>query len=148
MVLGILLISNSLFACSCGHVGIYKNRKGSDFVFKGKVIEINEIISTDTITDSEQTVRYRRTIYTFEILQTYKGNKKLKTIDIVGGETDCEVVFKNGLNYIVYAYNDDKKPHYKLRDQPVDEYLTTHMCDRTKKSSFWTFWERFLLRIT
>ncbi len=140
--------TNSAMACSCGHVGIYKNRKGSDFVFKGKVAEINEIISMDTITDSDQTARYRRTIYTFEILQTYKGDKKLESINIVGGEIDCEVVFKNGLNYIVYAYYDDKKPHYKLRDQLEKKYLTTHMCDRTKKSTFWTFWERFLLRVT
>jgi hypothetical protein len=138
-----------IFACSCGHIGILKNKKNANHVFKGRVTNVTETITLDTITGSSQTIEYRRTKYTFEILKNYKGLKDKETVDLITSKmTDCGVDFDKDKTYIVYTYSDNRKLHYRLTDQKIDPYITTHLCTRTKKRTVLTFWEAFVLRIS
>jgi hypothetical protein len=119
------------------------------YVFKGRVNKISEVVTSDTITGTIQTIEYRLTTYTFEIKKNYKGLKDKKTIELVTSQmTDCGVSFDKDKTYIVYAYNDHRKLHYRLTDQQIEPYTTTHLCTRTKKTNVLTFWESFVLKLT
>lgn len=119
------------------------------YVFKGQVNNIKEVVTFDTITGTNQTIEYRRYIYTFEIKRKYKGLKDIQTIELVTSQmTDCGVGFDKDKTYLVYAYNDHKKLHYRLVDQEIETYTTTHLCTRTKKTNILTFWESLVLRLT
>ncbi len=142
---GLLFISVDILACSCGHVGILKNKKEVDFVFKGRVTEIDETTTEELDPRTGKQIKYSVTRYTFEILKNHKGLKGKKTIDILTGMTDCEASFTKNKTYIVYAYTDNKKLHYQLADQEIEPYATTHLCTRTKKTNMLTFWESFIL---
>ena len=119
------------------------------YVFKGRVDKLSEVVTYDAITGTSETVEYRRTIYTFEIHQNYKGLNDKKTLVLVTSQmTDCGVSFENGKTYLVYAFNDHRKLHYRLTDQQTEPYTTTHLCTRTKKTNALTFWESFVLWLT
>lgn len=148
LTLGLIFILTDMFACSCSHVGIAKNKKEMTNVFKGRVIKIDETVTYDTITGTTQTIEYRRTTYTFEIKRNYKGLKDKRTIELLTSRmTDCGVDFDKDKTYIVYAYNDHRKLHYRFTDQNTTPYITTHLCTRTKKTNVLTFWESLLLRL-
>lgn len=126
----------NVLACSCdGRIGIVRNKKTTDYVFKGRVKKANEIVTSDSIP---------MTKYTFEILRNYKGLKGKDVVYFVSGVTSCDVYFEKGNEYIVYAYN----YHGKLDYQKTETYITTHLCTRTKKKTRWTFWESFVLWLT
>lgn len=148
ITLGLLIISADILACSCGHVRILKNRKQVDFVFKGRVSEVNETTTKELDPKTNNQIAYRVTKYTFEIFKSHKGLNDKKTIDILTGATDCEVSFIKGKKYIVYAYTDNMKLHYRLAEQEIELYSTTHLCTRTKKTNLLTFWESFILWLT
>jgi hypothetical protein len=149
ITIGLIFVFADIFACSCGHVGIVKNKRGMTYVFKGRVNKVNEVVTYDTITGTSQKIEYRRTIYTFKIEKNYKGLKDKKTIELVTSQmTDCGVSFDKDETYIVYAYNDHRKLHYRLTDQKIEPFTTTHLCTRTKKTNALTFWEAFVLRFT
>jgi hypothetical protein len=119
------------------------------YVFKGRVSKTTEIVTYDTITGTNQTIEYRRTVYTFDIKRNYKGLKDKRTIELVTSQmTDCGVDFEKDKMYIVYAYKDHRKLHYRLTDQKTQPYTTTHLCTRTKETNSLTFWESFVLRLT
>jgi hypothetical protein len=108
----LILIDSS--ACSCKHVGILMNKKDMSFVFKGSVSKQLEVVSYDTITSINQVIEYRRTVSTFNIVRSYKGLKDKKVIELVTSlMSDCGVSFERGKKYIVYAYTDNKKLHYR-----------------------------------
>jgi hypothetical protein len=119
-----------------------------DFVFKGRVSEISETTTQEFDSKTNNQIEYRVTRYTFDILKNHKGLKNQNTIDLLTGMTDCEVTFVKGKTYIVYGYTDNKKLHYKLADQEIEPYSTTHLCTRTKKITVWAFWESFILWLT
>lgn len=148
LIIGFLLFVNDSLACSCNHVGILKNKREVDYVFKGKISDITEVIAMDTITSTNIPVEYRMTYYTFDIIANYKGADGNKTIQVVEGMTDCEVKFEKEKVYIVYAYTDNAKLHYRLTDQKIALYITTHLCTRTKRRNVLTFWETFVLWLT
>jgi len=148
LIIGFLLTTVNSYACSCGHIGILKNKKSADYVFKGQVKEIVETIIQDTIEQSNEAIKFTRTRYTFEILKSYKGVNDNKPIDLFSGMTDCAVRFVRNGTYLVYAYKDDKQLHYRLEDQKVEPYATTHNCSRTKRNTVLTFWESFVLWLT
>ena len=148
IIFAVLIISLDTLACSCARVGILKNKNQAEFVFKGRVREIHETNVREIDPRTKDQVDYRQTRYTFKIIRIYKGLKDKEAIDLLTGITDCEVTFSKGKTYIVYAYTDNKKLHYRLADQQVDSYMTTHLCTRTKKTSALTFWESFVLWLT
>lgn len=148
ITLGLLIISVDIFSCSCEHVGIVRNKKEVDFVFKGRLIEVTESITKELDPRINSQIDYIVTRYTFKILKNHKGLKDKKTIDILMGIGDCDVSFDKGKTYLVYAYSDSKKLHYRLADQKIEPYSTTHLCTRTKKTTVLTFWESFILWVT
>ncbi len=133
------------FACSCGHVGIIKNKRQVAFVFAGRVKNVNETLTREFEPATNDSIDYRVTRYTFDVLKNYKGLEGKRTIELLSGMTDCEMSFDRGETYIVYAYTDDRKMHYRLTNQKIEPYITTHLCTRTKKRTILTFWETLVL---
>ena len=148
-----MLLSHISSACSCDRVGILKNQKASGIVFSGRVINIKEIITNDTITNSNKPVKYIRHEFTFKVSSVYKGRQVLNgsdtiTIITTGGDSDCGNWFDNGKKYLVYAYRDNRKLHIRLMDQQTEEFWSTNLCTRTKKVRPFTFFEKLILKIT
>jgi hypothetical protein len=144
----LVLISVASQGCSCAHVGILRNKKEAKLVFKGRVTDIHETVTHELLPGTTEQIEYRVTRYTFEILKNHKGLKAKKTIDILTGMTDCEMSFIKNKKYIVYAYLDNKKLHYRLAEQETEPYFTTHLCSRTKKTNVLMFWELFVLWVS
>lgn len=138
-------------ACSCSRVGIIKNQKQSDVVFKGKVINVNELVTIETYPRSEEEFEYRRYEFLFEVKSLYKGRRKFNnteklTIITTGGGADCGSWFDLGETYLVYSSKTDR--HLRFWDQEVEEFMSTNLCTRTKKFGFAALLESIVLRIT
>lgn len=151
----ILTFSNiPTFACSCAKAGILKCQNKSDFVFTGKVIRINEIITREKITGTEEIVDYKRYEFVFEIRQIHKKLKDFKSSDNItiitsGGGADCGNRFNLNKQYLVYSYKQNHKIGSNLEDQKTDsEFMSTNLCTRTKKISFFSFLEQLILELT
>ena len=153
----ILLLTFSLnkaFSCSCSRVGILKGQNTSDFVFTGKVIEINEIVTQEKITGSDRTVDYKRYEFVFEIKHIHKGKKDFDYSDRIkiitsGGGADCGNYFELNEKHLVYAYKEQNKVGWGLEDQKAEkEFMSTHLCTKTKRIRFFTFLEQFVLELT
>lgn len=142
------------FACSCSKVGILKGQNKADFVFTGKVIEINEIITKEKLTDSEKIFDYKRYEFIFEIKHIHKRKKGFDyseriTIITSGGGADCGNKFYLNKQYLVYAYKQQNKLGWGIEDQKAEkEFMSTNLCTRTKRMSFFSFWEQFILELT
>jgi hypothetical protein len=145
LTIALLFIAIYNFACSCEHVGILRNKKTAYYVFKGRVTDIKESTRQDTITGTTQLIEYTETQYKFDIIKNYKGLAGTHTINLLQGMTECEVTFQMGKVYIVYAYIENRKLHYKIADQRTEPYPTTHLCMRTKKTSVLSLWETLVL---
>lgn len=148
------LVINTSWACSCKRVGILKGQKASDFVFTGKVIQINEVVTKEMVSGSKVQLDYRRYEFVFEILGTHKGKTNLskrgliKIITTAGG-ADCGSDFELNNKYLVYAYSTDDKLIAGLKNQKEDsEFMTTDICTRTKKVGIFTFLEQMILELT
>ncbi|MFN3753224.1 hypothetical protein [Flavobacterium sp.] len=145
---------SSTYACSCSKVGTLRGQNKSDFVFTGKVVEIKEIITKEKLTDSEKIVDYKRYEFIFEIKHIHKRKKGFDysekiTIITTGGGTDCGNKFDLNKQYLVYAYNQQNKIGWGIEDQKADkDFMSTNLCTRTKRVSFFTFWEQLILELT
>ena len=81
-------------ACSCIRVGILKGQNQSDFIFTGKVLEINKVITKEKTTGSNKIKDFIHYEFIFEIKHKHKGKKDLNfrdTITIIStaGGADC-----------------------------------------------------------
>lgn len=139
---------NTAIACSCDRSSIVENFKGVDIVFKGRVIEVNEIITEEEIAPG-RSVNYKRYAFKFEIITKYKGLNKKEPITIIttGGVTDCGNDFELDKKYIVYAYKQDTMLALSLIDRKTEEFLTTNLCTRTKRTYPWTVFESLVLTL-
>lgn len=153
LLIGLLTIAFDNYSCSCSRVGILKNQKESDFIFLGRVINVNEVVSQETITGTDRKVEYRRFEFTFQVIKIYKG-KKIKdfkdkiTIISTGDDTDCGSYFDKDKKYLVYSHKTDSKLGMGIYDQKVNPFMTTNLCTRTKKAKPLTFFERLILTVT
>ena len=109
---------DTLFSCTCTPpVSATEELEKSDAVFTGKVLEV--------ITD---TINAENTIFTFykikfEISAVWKGvNSEQVVISTSMQASVCGFLFEQGIEYIVYAFNDGTS-------------LSTNICTRTKKLS-------------
>lgn len=153
VIIGLACISADATACSCEHVGIRQGRNGSDAVFVGRAIKINEVSTKERVTGTETEIDYKRYEFIFRVLKVYKGKGSTFLKDTVsmvttGGGADCGISFTEGGSYLVYAYKTDKKLGARIWDQSTDPYLTTNVCTRTRKIGLLTFLERLVLRFT
>jgi hypothetical protein len=148
LTITMVLFTIDSVACSCDRVGIIKNKNEVDYVFKGKLKDITEVLTRDTATQTKEILKYQVTRYNFKVIRNYKGADGKETIELVQGMTDCSVRFEKDKTYIVYAYRDNSKLHYMLTDQKIEPYITTNLCTRTKHRNALTFWESFVLWLT
>lgn len=153
LIIGAILFQTSVLACSCSRVGILKEQKGSDLVFVGQVIAINELKTTEKITGSDNEIEYRRYEFIFDIKSAYKGkesalSKNTVTIVSTGDEVNCGRWFEKNQKYLVYSYQSDKKLGTGIDDQATDLFFTTSYCTRTKKVNPLVLLERLALRLT
>jgi hypothetical protein len=153
-ILFLIFSINTVSACSCSRVGILKAQNTSDFIFTGKVIKINEIITKEKITGSERVIDYKRYEFVFEIKHIHKGKKDFDysnriTIITTGGGADCGNYFNLNEKYLVYSYKEKNKVGWGIEDQKAKkEFMSTHLCTRTKRIKFFTFLEQFILELT
>lgn len=152
LLIGILVITFKGFSCSCSRIGIIKNKKQSDIVFKGRVTELTEVVTQEIITGTDKKIDYRRVEFTFNVSKIYKGKDQREfkdTIKIIttGGGADCGNYFDKGKKYIVYAYKTDGKLEWAIYDQKVEPFMTTSLCTRTKRAKPLTFFERLILSV-
>jgi hypothetical protein len=137
-------------ACSCRRVGIFKGQKQSEIVFKGTVVNIVELPTTEVYgSEPNEKIDYLMFEFEFEIHSIYKGKKEFKNIDTIkirttGGGADCGNWFEKGTSHLVYSYSTDMLPRDGTK---TDEYLTTSLCTRTKKANFFSFFEIIVLTI-
>ncbi len=137
-------------ACSCKRSGIIQGQKYANFVFKGKVIEIKEILISEPYPNSLDSMRYKKYEFVFEIQSKLKGKKDWQnesriSVFTTAGGADCGNNFDKGKAYLVYSY----KTNEELRlGSPTSEYMTTSLCTRTKKIRVFTFLETLVLTIT
>lgn len=139
------------YSCSCSRAGIIRGQNKSDFVFSGNVIKINEVVTKEKMTGSSEIFDSKRYEFVFEINQVYKGKKAFDYTDSItlitsGMGADCGNWFDENQKYLVYAYMTDVKVGWGLYDQKEDnQFMTTHLCTRTKKIKLFSFLEQFLL---
>lgn len=94
IILALTCVTADIAACSCEHIGIRQGRKGSDAVFVGRVIKINEVSTKERVTGTETEIDYKRYEFIFRILKVYKGKESTFLKDTVsmvttGGGADC-----------------------------------------------------------
>lgn len=157
ILLFLIIYANQSLACSCGRVSVFTGSKGKDLVFSGKVKSVEEAWFTDTLgtiyanTDSARllTKRYKVLEFTFKVNSVFKGKLHTKEVIIAttGGGANCGNYFHKGKRYLVYAYYYDKNLSFAL-PKPRPEYLSTHLCTRTKLSRKTWPHEWFLLTIS
>ncbi len=147
------LSANMTFACSCSRVGILKGQRQSDFVFTGKVVKINEIVTEEKRTGSDRIIEYKRYEFIFKIRCVHKGKKDFNFNDSIsiittGGGSDCGNRFDLDKKYTVYSYTEDRKLGWGLEDQKAEKvFMSTNLCTRTKRVGLFTFLEQFILSI-
>jgi len=149
----LVLISGNLLACSCKRISILKGQKQSDIVFRGKVIQVIEKISNDTIPGTDKVEEYRTYEFVFEINKFFKGKKSLNSTDSItiittADGADCGSWFDINKKYLVYSYKLNHKLNGPLWNEKTEEFYTTSLCTKTKKNKPWTIFERIILSIT
>ncbi len=150
----LILSLNYSLACSCSRVGILEGQKDAEFVFTGKVLEINKIVTNEKVTGSKLEKEYTKYEFVFKIKSIHKGKKRFNfgdTVSIIttGGESDCGSYFNLNKRYLVYSYQEHNKIGRGLQDQKANEsFMSTHLCTRTRKVGFFTFLEQLILELT
>ena len=152
IVIGLLFLTTNIFACSCDRIGVIKGQKYADIVFVGRVIKINEIITTEGQLEDGRKIEYKRYEFVFKVMSVYKGKKNtfLKdtlTIVSTGGGADCGSWFDENKKYLVYSHKSSKKLG-QFWNQDTDPFMTTSLCTRTKKTGLFTFVEKLILRLS
>ena len=136
-----LLISIKSFACSCNKVNIKKSYKQSSFIFIGKVISVEEVKLKHKVhrENKEYFIESDKDVYTFEIEIIFKGEKKVKKINISTNpdSTNCGYHFEKGKKYLVYSFKTDLEINSYLdkNKRKVKPFYTTTFCTRTKLKS-------------
>lgn len=105
----ILLISGSVFGCSCFPISDVKTSyKTSDVVLSAKVVEvIPPKVDTVILKDGSQvyTGQAYGNIYKFELISIYKGKKMSRYFTLEKNESNCAYRFLEGETYLIYGYS-------------------------------------------
>lgn len=118
----ILLLSGSVFGCSCFPISDVKTSyKTSDVVLSAKVIEVIPP-KIDTVIQKDGSQVYKSqvygNIYTFELISIYKGKKMSRYFTLEKNESNCAYRFLAGETYLIYGYS-------------TKGSITTNRCTRT-----------------
>ncbi|WP_071884499.1 hypothetical protein [Hymenobacter sp. APR13] len=136
------------YACSCKKSSVSHAFKDADLIFNGKLIDKKTYTYPDTIAQREGVyiTKPRQLVRSlFRITNLYKGALKQDTITITtsGLEYDCGYSFHASSSYLIYAHSTEYLPN----NTKVRPYLSASVCSRTKPDSFFSFYEKLLLRI-
>ncbi|MBT9393012.1 hypothetical protein KLP40_07545 [Hymenobacter sp. NST-14] len=149
----LLAFSSYSWACSCGKVGILKNRKQAELIFTGRVIDIRNFIYKDSTDrgNGEYIIRTKQsTKFTFQVQHVYKGAVVTDTVSLStpAARLDCESHFVPNQSYLVYSNLTTQSTRYlfgaKSKARP---YLTTNLCTRTKRNRLLTIYEKAILTL-
>lgn len=134
LILTLLLLNvNFLFADSGGEIELKKAIKKSAIIFSGRLIK-KELVVTEIKAPKIGTAqKYVRTVYTFEVLEIFKGKRDFITIRITTKYKEFD--FEKGGNYVVYSYYSKYllTSNFYLNGEKVTPFLATDKKIRTKK---------------
>ncbi|MGY3791703.1 hypothetical protein [Aquimarina sp. 433] len=130
LLITIASIQNSK-ACSCLEKDeslVKKVREAyydADLIFTGKVIDVKDVNPNSTHQSSSDPI-----IYTFEIIQKYKGDTKKHYVQILSSksEASCGYNFKLGESYLVYS----GISRYFSKKANIASKFATSLCRRNR----------------
>lgn len=122
----IVSVNYQLYACSCQSITVKQAYDNAHLVFSGKVMNVGYVVDPQKTFDkpvAQMSVqeKYENGIFEQEVTlkircKTLKGTVEDKLVKVrtgIGGG-DCGVFFKEGEQYIVYAFEDEKgQPFYR-----------------------------------
>ena len=103
--IGTLILPGAALACSCAQISAQEHVAGSNFIFKGKIVERR-------LTEPKDPVFGKGVVYYFQIEKSWKGTKaKRISISVPTTETSlCGVKLPVGWTGVVFAGEDNGKP--------------------------------------
>lgn len=132
----LLLFCTNIIACSCNSISFKKAVIWADEIFFGRLIEIKEVQTEDTLDYHHNSQPYYEKKYTrvwyalFEVEKKWKGSSK-KYVKVYQPSTSCDAEFRTlGRNYLVYAKNDEM---FYWRNELSNTKLTTWLCSRSRE---------------
>lgn len=127
----VLFTGNTALACDC--VTADDPFASADVVFQGELIGIRRAVGTNS---------FESITYTFSVDRTMKG-PIVKTVDLVGGENDCDMKFVPNAVYIVYANNHDGK--LRSSSCSASQIIGMTQLVRTDPNRYVMPWERWFM---
>ena len=133
LFLVLLFVTASTFACTCKKLSVKKSYTNSNIIFVGRVVAVNEIEREQNfkVDGKLRSFPYKIFEYTFELAETIKGytNKKSLRVFTESYHSSCGFTFELNKDYLVYSYFTN---FYELASEPVNPFLHTDICTRTK----------------
>src|SRR5437016_5590360 len=109
----LIFFSSNADACTCGTILPCQAYAGAQVVFVGLVTKTETVSSGGLMPSNAMstTLTNGATAAHFRIEEAFLGIEKIKTeVDVFGEGTTCDYYFKEGVEYLVYAYrNPDNK---------------------------------------
>lgn len=114
LVVGVLMIPQSVSACSCLTQDQQTTFQKSNMVFTGKMVkQVNKKSWLDGTRFGRNDGLFFAVAYTFEVDQVWKGELGKKTVIYSSsGEDTCGISFQKGETYLVYAFESDHGKMY------------------------------------
>lgn len=129
LTLSLILGSSNTLACSCVGITLEGDFQGSDVVFAGKVLRIDEIEDERQVKWDE--IEIRTVEVEFEVTNTWKGeDERDRTIVTEFYTSACGYPFEIGDSYVVFA---DTRKAMRLEDSGELEYLKTGWCSANEE---------------
>lgn len=137
------LFTNEIYACTCVEINesigkkIEKAFLKSDLIFVGKVIDQQFKETEIYVPEINAKQKYSRAVYTFELINLFRGQLYKEEIEIVTTSSGglCGFEFQVGEVYLVYSNQYDQRIAFNayLNQERVDPFYATNICTRTRK---------------
>jgi len=139
----IWLLTNEVYACTCVEINesfgkkIEKAFSKSDLIFVGKVIDQQFKETEIYVPELDSKQKYSRAIYTFELINLFRGQPDKEEIEIVttASSSSCGFEFQVGEVYLVYSNQYNQRIAFSpyLNQERVNPFYATDICTRTEK---------------
>jgi len=139
----IWLLTNEVYACTCVEINesigkkIEKAFLKSDLIFVGKVIDKQFKETEIYVPELDSKQKYYRAIYTFELINLFRGQPDKEEIEIVttASSNSCGFEFQVGEVYLVYSNQYNQRIAFSpyLNQERVKPFYATDICTRTEK---------------
>ncbi len=130
LFLGTVFLPGTAFACSCAQISVEEHVAGSEFIFKGTIVERQ-------LTEPSDTVFGNGVVYKFQVEKSWKG-VDAKRISVAVPTTEgslCGIKLPVGWTGVVFAGEDKGKtvtglcamlPYHRGEPSDYDELLPGH----------------------